>query len=142
MSVTVKASETIDRPVSDVFCFTAVRHVRNHPRWDPNIQLEQVSEGPIAVGTVIDRVNSQSGTPVEGTMQVVELAPDEAIGMVIHDGPVEMRSRATYEARSPEQTLLTFHVELPAMDASMDTISLHNALQRSLRNIKHLVESE
>jgi argininosuccinate synthase len=142
MSVTVKASEIIDRPVSDVFCFTAMHHVRNHPRWDSNVQLEQVSEGPFAVGTVIDRVNSRSGTPVKGTMKVVELERDEAIGMVIHDGPVEMRSRATYEARSPSQTLLTFHVELPAMDASMDTISLHNAMQQSLRHIKQIVESE
>jgi hypothetical protein len=142
MSVTVKASEVIDRPVSDVFRFTASEHVRNHPRWDPNMQLEQVSEGPIGVGTMINRVNSRSGTPVKGTMEVVEFEPDRAIGMVIHDGPVEMRSRATYEAENHHRTVLTFNVELPDMDESMDTSSIKSAMQRSLRNIKQLVESE
>lgn len=142
MSVTVKASEVIDRPVSEVFCFTADEHVHNHPRWDPNMQLEQVTDGPVGVGTVINRVNSHSGSPVRGTMKVVEFEPDRIIGMVIHDGPVEMRSRAIYEAEGSDRTRLTFNVELPGMDESTDTAPIARAMQQSLGNIKRLVESE
>jgi hypothetical protein len=53
MSLRVQVSEVIDRPVAEVFHFYAREHVRNHPRWDPDMQLEQVSDGPIGVGTII-----------------------------------------------------------------------------------------
>ncbi|MCD6031898.1 MAG: polyketide cyclase [Thermomicrobiales bacterium] len=80
MSVKVQASQVIDRRVAEVFHFFAVEHVRNHPRWDPFMRLEQISDGPFGVGTVIKRINSRSGTPVEGPMEVVEFEPDRAIG--------------------------------------------------------------
>jgi hypothetical protein len=142
MPVTVQVSEVIDRPVAAVFGFHAHEHVRNHPRWDPNMELEQVSDGPVGVGTIIRRRNTHSGTPVEGTMEVVEFEPNRAMGVVIHDGPVEVHGRATYEATSDDRTILTMSVELPGMDESMDTGSLSVAMQRSARNIKYLIESE
>ncbi len=43
MSVTIQALQIIDRPVSIVFHFYADEHVRNHPRWDPDIHLENPS---------------------------------------------------------------------------------------------------
>lgn len=142
MSVQLQVSQVIDRPVAKVFHFVAHEHVRNHPRWDPEIELEQVSDGPIEVGTVIRRRNSRSGTPVEGTMEVVEFEPNRAMATVIHDGPVEMRGRVTFEAVSDNQTNITFNVELPGMDESMDKSFLTSRLKRSVRNIKQLIESE
>jgi len=142
MSVQLQVSQVIDRPVAKVFRFYAYEHVRNHPRWDPDMELEQVSDGPIGVGTVIHRRNSRSGTPVEGTMEVVEFEPNRAVGMVIHDGPVEMRGRATFEAVSDNQTIITTMVELPDMDESMDKSFLTSRLERSHRNMKQLIESE
>src|SRR3990172_4961057 len=97
MSVKVQVSEVIDRPIAEVFQIHAHDHVGNHPRWDPFMQLEQVSDGPISVGTIIKRINSHSGAPVEGTMEIVEFEPNQAFGMIVHDGPVEMVARATYE---------------------------------------------
>jgi Polyketide cyclase / dehydrase and lipid transport len=93
----IELSQVIDRPPGEVFQFIAVDHVRNHPRWDPTMKLEQLTEGPIGVGTVIRRRHTHAGSPVEGTMEIVEFAPDRALGMVIHDGPVEMHSRITFE---------------------------------------------
>jgi hypothetical protein len=95
MSVTIRVSEVIERPVAEVFRLHALEHVRNHPRWDPHMQLEQVSDGPIGVGTIIKRVNTHSGTRVEGPMEIVEFEPSQAMGMVIHDGRLEMKGRAT-----------------------------------------------
>lgn len=57
-------SEVIDRPLADVFRFHAVKHVQNHPRWDPDMELEQLTEGPIGVGTVIRRRHTHYGEPI------------------------------------------------------------------------------
>jgi len=141
MSVQLQVSYVIDRPLSKVFHFMATEHVRNHPRWDPDIELEQISDGPIGVGTMIRRRNSRSGTPVEGTMEIVEFEPNRAVGMVIHDGPVEMIGRATYEAESHDRIRLTVNVGIPSMDESMGSM-LSSGIQQSLRNIKQLIESE
>jgi hypothetical protein len=141
MSVRVQVSQVIDRPVADVFHFYAYEHVRNHPRWDPDMQLEQVSDGPIGVGTIICRRNTHSGTPVEGTMEVVEFEPDRAMGVVIHEGPTETRGRVTFEAESQERTTLTINAEFADMDESMESV-ITSLVERSARNIKQLIESE
>jgi len=142
MSMQLQVSYVIDRPLAKVFHFYAVEHVRNHPRWDPDIELEQISDGPIGVGTILRRRNSRSGTPVEGTMEVVEFEPNRALGMIIHDGPAEMRGRTTFEAVGDNRTIITTVVELPGMDESMDKSFLMSRLERSGRNMKQLIESE
>ena len=141
MSVKAQASGVIDHPVDKVFQFHAVEHVQNHPRWDPDIKLEQVTDGPMGVGTVIKRINARSGNPVEGTMEVVEFEPDQAVKMIIHDGPVKLIARVTYEAEGDERTRLTMNIEFPDLD-EMDTDMLVNGMQRSLRNINQLLTSE
>jgi hypothetical protein len=47
----IKVSEVIDRSPEVVFQFVGVEHIRNHPRWDTKMELEQLSDGPMAVGT-------------------------------------------------------------------------------------------
>jgi uncharacterized membrane protein len=142
MSVQLQVSQVIDRPLDKVFDFLAREHIRNHPRWDPDIELEQISEGPIGIGTLIHRRNSRSGIPVEGTMEVVEFEPNRVFGTIIHDGPVEMRGRTTFEAVSDDQTKITIRVELPGMDESMDKSFLISRMERSAQNMKQLIESE
>lgn len=142
MPVKIQASEVINRPVSKVFHFYADEHVRNHPRWDPNIELWRESDGPIGVGTVIRRRNSRSGTAVEGSMEVIEFERDRAIGMVIRDGATEMRGRTTFEPAGDERTTITTIVELPGVDEAMDTSFLTSRLERSARAIKDLIEAE
>ena len=142
MSVHLQVTQVIDRPLAKVFYFYAHEHVRNHLRWDPDIELEQISDGPIGVETVIRRRNSRSGTPVEGTMEVVEFKPNQAFGMIIHDGPVEMRGRATFKPVSDNQTTITTYLELPGMDESMDKSFLISRLERSGQNMKRLIEAE
>ena len=100
----VEVSQVIDRPVSTVFRFYAHDHVRNHPRWDPMMELEQVSDGPIGVGTVIRRRNTHFGDPVEGTMEVTEFDENHAMGVVIHDGDTETLGRVVCEPLSSDQT--------------------------------------
>jgi hypothetical protein len=70
----MEVSQEINRPVPVVFKFYADEHVRNHPRWDPDIELWRHSDEPIGLGTIIQRRNSRSGTTsVEGTMEVCRI---------------------------------------------------------------------
>jgi uncharacterized glyoxalase superfamily protein PhnB len=134
----IELSEVIDRPPPVVFQFFAVEHVRNHPRWDPKMELQQLTDGPIGVGTVIRRRHTHTGTPVEGTMEVVEFAPDHAFGLTIRDGPTEMHSRMVFEPEGPERTRLSGSIDVPSMAEPMDP----GPFQQSLRRIKELIESE
>ena len=135
----IEVSQVIDRPVADVFRWYADDHVRNHPRWDPDIELELASEGPLGVGSVIRRRNVRYGTPVEGTMEVVEYEPEKAIGVIIKEGPLEMPGRATFASQGLDRTVITISTDVPdSIDETLVTIGM----QRSARNIRDLIESE
>jgi hypothetical protein len=134
----LEVHEVIDRSPSDVFRFVATEHVRNHPRWDPVMQLEQLTDGPSGVGTMIRRRHTHGGDPVEGTMEVIEFEPDRAFGMVIHDGPVEIRSRMSFDPEGQESTRLTGIVDIPSATSPIDPAPI----EASLREMKRLIESE
>ncbi|MFG3339606.1 SRPBCC family protein [Glycomyces sp. NPDC048151] len=138
MSVSIEVSEVIERPVSAVFTFYADNHVLNHPRWDPDIELWSDASEPLGVGSVIQRRNSRSGTPVEGTMEVVEFERDRRFGVLISDGAMRIPGRAVFEALDQDTTRLTVSADFP-VDASMEE-QLSTAMQRSLTNIKRMVE--
>jgi hypothetical protein len=142
MALQFESSQVIDRPIDKVFHFFAVEHVRNHPRWDADIELWLDSDGPIGVGTIIHRRNKRSGTPVEGTMEVVEFEPNHALAMVIHDGPAEMRGRTTFEAINDKQTKITTIIDIPGMDENADRTFLNSRLEHSAQIRKQLMESE
>ena len=129
---------TIDRPPGVVFKFFAVDHVRNHPRWDPKMELQQLTDGPIGLGTVIRRRHTHTGAPVEGTMEIVEFVPDHAFGMVIRDGPVDMHTRMVFEREGDNRTKLTGSIDVPSMTEPMDP----GPIQQSMRRMKELIESE
>lgn len=140
MTVKIEVSEEIERPVPVVFKFFAEDHVRNHPRWDPYIELWRDSEGPIGVGTVIRRRNTRSGTPVEGTMEVVEWEPHRSMGMVTRDGPMEIPGRAAFEEMGESRARLTLAAEMP-IDESMKN-HIEGLIRGSVGRIKELIEAE
>lgn len=134
----VEVSQVIDRPPAVVFRFIVVDHVRNHPRWDPKMELQQLSEGPIRLGTIIRRRHTHTGAPIEGTMEVVEYEPDRTFGMVIRDGPVEMLSRMTFEPDGQGWTIIRGSIDIPGMKEPFDP----RPIEESLRRMKQLIESE
>jgi hypothetical protein len=128
--------------VEDVWRWYALEHVRNHPRWDPDMQLEQISEGPMGLGTKIRRRNVRWGTPVEGEMEVVEFESERAFALSIHDSNMEMFGRATFEVQGTDRTMLKVSTDIPEMDESADANFLTTMMERSLGNVKTMVESE
>jgi uncharacterized protein YndB with AHSA1/START domain len=142
MAQQFKASQVIDRPIDKVFHFFAVEHVRNHPRWDPDIELWLDSDAPIGVGTIIHRRNKRSGNPVEGTMEVVEFEPNRVFATDIRDGPSFMHGRVTFEAINENQTKITTVIDIPWMDENADKRFLNSRLEQAAQIRKQLMESE
>ena len=141
MAVRIEVSEEIDRPVPVVFKFYAKDHVRNHPRWDPDIELWwRDSDEPIGLGTIIQRRNSRSGTVVEGTMEVVEYEPNRAIGMVTREGGMETHGRATFEEVGEGRTRITTRAQMPIDESMQDRMS--GLVRGGYRKIKELIEAE
>lgn len=139
----LERSTVINRPPSVVFDFYAVNHLRNHPRWDPHMELKQLTEGPVGVGTRFQRRHTRIGAPIEGTMEVVEFEPGQTIEVIILDnapnGPLEVRARTTLEpVDEGSGTRITMHLDIPAMEASMDP----SMIEGSLRRMKELIEAE
>lgn len=96
-----EVSIEIDRPVADVWRWYAVDHVRNHPRWNPDLELEQMSDGPIGLGTRIRRRNTMGGAPIDGEMEVIEFEPELAMGVSIRDGNTETTAGPRSRSEDP-----------------------------------------
>jgi hypothetical protein len=135
--VRIEVSQMVERAVADVFRWFVRDHVRNHPRWDPDIELSL--EGPVELGSVIHRRNVRYGTAVEGTMEVVEYEQDRAFGVVIREGPAEMPGRATFDPRGKDRTLVTLSTEIPE---TVPADLVRSRMQHSAENIKSLIEAE
>lgn len=138
----VQVSVEIERPVADVWRFWAVEHVRNHPRWDPDVELEKISDGPMGLGTRIRRRNTRWDSPVEGEMEVVEFEPEHAIAFSVRDANMEAHGRATFEATEPERTRLTMTTEISGLDDPAANELITERMERSIANVKTLVEHE
>ena len=106
------------------------------------MELRQLTDGPIGVGTRIQRRHTRLGVPIEGTMEVVEFQAERAMGAVIHDstptGELEVHSRMTAEPEGEGHTTVTIHLDIPAMAASMDP----SMVEASLTRMKELIEAE
>jgi uncharacterized protein YndB with AHSA1/START domain len=139
--VEIHASIEIDRPIADVWRWYAVDHVHNHPRWDPDMRLEQLSDGPMQLGTRIRRTNMRWDNPVEGEMEVVEWEPERAFSLLIHDANMEMRGHVTFAAEGPDRTTITIITDIPGLDQARADF-LTGLMRRSVGNVKELCEGD
>lgn len=133
-----KATASISRPADVVFEFIGTNHVLNHPRWDHQMHLDQVTEGPLRVGTAVRRTHTRAGAPVSGSMTCTEFDPPRAVAWDIQDGPVKIHGRRSIEPDGPDRCLLTIYVNIPGVPNRLDPMPL----QRSADRIKELVEAE
>ncbi len=71
-------------------------------------------------------------------MEVVRYDPDRAFGVVIHDGPIEILGHMSVGPEGEGGTRLTIGIEIPGSENPIDPA----LIERTLRNIKTLIESE
>ena len=134
----IEVSEVIDRSPEVVFQFVGVEHIRNHPRWDTKMELAQLSDGPMAVGTRVRRRHTRAGYPIDGMMECVEFDPPRAIGWAVHEGQVDMYGRMTIESEGVTASRVTISVEIPGAPNPLDPLPVAESLHR----IKELIETE
>ena len=134
----IEVWQTIDRPPEVVFQFIAVEHIANHPRWDPHMELEQLTPGPIGLGTVVRRRHTRAGYPIEGSMEVVEFDAPRVIAWAVDDGGVEMHGRSTIEPEGATGSRLTIHIDIPGAPNPLDPMPI----EASARRMKELIEAE
>jgi carbon monoxide dehydrogenase subunit G len=86
----------IDRPVQDVFAF--VSNLNNMPKWNAAVvSLQQVTPGPIGVGSKFKSVGEMMGRRIEGEVQVTAYEPDSKTGIQMHAGPVQVNLTITFK---------------------------------------------
>lgn len=137
----ISVSTTVERSIANAWQWYAVEHVRNHPRWDPEMELEQISVGPIGLGTKIRRRNRHFDEPVDGEMQIIEWKPERAMGVKIHDANLKSVGRVTFEAIGPARSRLTIDTDFPGMDEATAQ-RIRPSMDRTARNICQLIESD
>lgn len=134
-------STVIDRPPDVVWGFVAERHLENHARWDPHMELWPLTDGPTGLGTRYRRRHTHTDPPTEGVMEVVEWEPPSVLATHVSDvtpmGPMEIRGRMTLAAAGERSTTLTIDLDVPGVKA-MDPAPV----EASLAAIKALVEAE
>ena len=137
----LEVSTVIDRPISTVWDFYSVHHVENHPRWDPDVKLENPTDAPIGVGTVLKRRSTRFGNTTEGTMEFTEFEPERVLRAKIQDGPTTTDGWALFAAEGENETKLTIGGEFQDMDDSMKEM-MRPLLEGAAAKIKSLIESE
>ena len=137
----LEVSAVIARSVEEVWDFFAVRHVENHPRWDPDLSLELVTERPIRVGSVIRRTSIRWGAQTEGTTTVTVYEPQQLMEVETTEGGSTFRGWTRFEAVEPTTTRITLGADIPGMDEAMAGAVLP-LMERSASTIKALVEAE
>ena len=129
-----------------IFEFIGENFFSNYPRWSPEVvELEQLSDGPIAVGTLARQVRIDQRHRLESKFQVTKF---EAGTCLVFEG-VPDPFRCTFDIRAVDpnaRTSLTFTFEglhlRPHMRPFEKLIRrvVQDGAVRTTQNIKHLIE--
>ncbi|SDY60434.1 SRPBCC family protein [Nitrosomonas sp. Nm33] len=140
-----KASIVIEKPEEHIFNFIGTELLANYPRWSPEVhELEKLTEGPLGLGTICRQVRVDQGNRSESTFRIITFEPHIHI---CFDG-VSNSFRCDYllEPANPAATQITFTFELLSLELHMRPfeklihIAIQDGAERTVRNIKHLIE--
>ena len=143
----VGCAEVVIRSTPEmIFEFIGVNFFSNYPRWSPEVvELEKLSEGDIAVGTLGRQVRIDQQRRLESRFEVTKF---EAGKCLVFEG-VPDPFRCTFVIRAIDanvKTSLTFTFEglelRPYMRPFEKLIRrvVQDGTVRTTRNIKHLIE--
>ncbi len=129
-----------------IFDFIGVNFFSNYPRWSPEVvELDQLSNGKIAVGTIGRQVRIDQRRRLESKFEVTVF---ELGKRVVFEG-VPDPFRCSFDIRaieSPAKTSLTFTFEGLELHPLMQPFEklirrvVQDGAVRTTRNIKHLIE--
>ncbi|WP_297323830.1 polyketide cyclase [Nitrosomonas sp.] len=142
-----KASTIIQSPSDRLFNFIGIDLLVNYPRWSPEVKdLEKLTDGPIRQGVICRQVRIDQGNRSESTFKIKTFDP----GMRICFEGVSNPYRCDYmiEPINSTDSRLTFIFELLSLDLhvrpfeKLVRIAVQDGTERTVRNIKKLIEAE
>ncbi len=142
-----ETSVVIDRPVSDVFAFTA--DPANYPIWQPTSAVSELtSDGPPGIGSTGRNVTKLFGRTIESEWIAREYEPDRRISIETTSGPAHWTATWTCEPANGG-TRFTWTVDLKAgfggAFGRMTDAAILGIFQRqsesNLENLKRLLEA-
>lgn len=94
--INIDLGTLIDRPVKDVFAFVA--NLNNMSKWNSAVvSVQQITPGPMEVGTKFKSVGEMMGRRIEGEVQVTSYEPDSKTGFQMHAGPVQVNVTISFK---------------------------------------------
>ena len=108
----VEVRVRILRPVEDVYAYAST--VDTMPEWRGDVsEAEQITEGPLAVGTRIRAGGKVLGRPIGIVIEVTELEPGARFGYRPVSGPLRTHNVYTFESEAGGTLVtLTHDIEL------------------------------
>jgi uncharacterized protein YndB with AHSA1/START domain len=138
MQIQSSVSVIINRPPAEVF--TELTNFGQWPQWGGGnlVSMEQISPGPLQVGSQLRQMNKTGRKPTETLVQVTQLMPDQTLGFErpnLHGTftlePIEVGTRLN----------ASFKVEASGLSAPMYRLFLKQFVASDLRKFKALVEA-
>ena len=93
----VEMSVVINRPIDEVFEIVDAAENDHLSRSGP-LESEQISEGPMGVGTTTREVRTFLGRRMEGTAEVIECEQNAKLGVKSTSGPEQGQAWAATES--------------------------------------------
>lgn len=92
----VELEVTINRPVQEVFAFFVDPALAG--RWQTAVaEAEQITEGPVGVGTRFRVIRNYLGRRLESTEEVIEYVPNRTFALRALSSPIPYEARSTFE---------------------------------------------
>jgi len=145
--VSGQAEDVVKCSITKVFEFVASHFFDNYPKWCPQVvELEQLSDPPVQVGTRGRQVTRDRGIDSESTFEVSAFAPSEKLE--IRGSSEPFRSSYEFQREEGGGTRVAFTFELLEIDLVMRPFQklIRSALQdgaiQTIENIKRLLEEQ
>lgn len=143
-----RASTTVECSNTELFQYIGDGLFQNYPKWSPEVkELEQITPGPVQLGTVGRQVRVDQGRRSESRFKISDYDMGERLTLVGVSDPF----RCSYELQvidSDRLTKLTFTFELLELLAVMRPFeglvraAIKDGAGHTVQNIKRLVEAE
>jgi hypothetical protein len=91
-----------------VFAFVAEGFFANHPRWDPAIEIEDASPGPIGTGSTAVEVRRFAGRMQRAAFEITEFEPPRRFAFRNTSGPFDLDRAYTFEPVWGDATEIRF----------------------------------
>lgn len=143
-----KAHTIVECPANEIFQYLGEGLFENYPKWSPEVkELEQITPGPVKLGTEGRQVRVDQGRRTESKFKVSTYEPGVRLALI----GISDSYRCTYELQAinpGNSTKLTFSFELleilPIMRPleGLIRVTIKDGSERTVQNIKRLVETE